>query len=206
MNYFPPLVYWSLILWNLRLVCLEYCSWFSTLISSSEIVLNWALISASCSFIDQPCFNTFCSSLVILSDCSVNCLECPSITSCCSLMVICCICWSFTVLIRGLMLLSTHDWILDYHRYNSFGNTGIILSSTSVLVRASMTLSVTFCLWTGDLVVFLSPSHKSPTELRRRICLPSVIWVAGKSLGLSGNGLLFDLGVFLPSSGWQVSH
>jgi hypothetical protein len=29
------------------------------------------------------------SSLVILSDCSVNCLECPSITSCCSLMVIC---------------------------------------------------------------------------------------------------------------------
>jgi hypothetical protein len=30
----------TLILWNLRLVCLEYCSWFSTLISSSEIVLN----------------------------------------------------------------------------------------------------------------------------------------------------------------------
>ena len=104
---------------------------------------------ASCSFIDQPCFNIFSSSLVILSDCSVNCLECPSITSC--LMVIC---WRLTVSIRGLMLLSTHDWILDYHRYNSFGNTGIILSSTSVLVRASMTLSVTFCLWTGGLVVF----------------------------------------------------
>jgi hypothetical protein len=31
--------------------------------------------------------------------------------------------------------------------------------------------------------------------IRRRICLPSCIWVAGKSLGLSGNGLLFDLGV-----------
>jgi hypothetical protein len=36
----------TLILWNLRLVLLEYCSWFSTLISSSEILLNRALISA----------------------------------------------------------------------------------------------------------------------------------------------------------------
>jgi hypothetical protein len=35
---------------NLRLVLLEYCSWFSTLISSSEILLNRAFISASCSF------------------------------------------------------------------------------------------------------------------------------------------------------------
>jgi hypothetical protein len=100
----------TLILWNLRLVLLEYCSWFSTLISSSEILLNRALISASCSFFDRPCSKTFCSSLVILSDCSVNCLECPSITSCCSLMVIC---WRLTVSIRGLMLLSTHDWILE---------------------------------------------------------------------------------------------
>jgi hypothetical protein len=86
----------TLILWNLRLVLLGYCSWFSTLISSSEILLNRALISASCSFFDRPCSKTFCSSLMILADCSVNCLECPSI--------------------RGLMLRSTHGmcyWLFD---------------------------------------------------------------------------------------------
>jgi hypothetical protein len=33
-------------------------------------------------------------------------------------------------------------------------DTGIILSNTSVLIRASMTLSVNFFLYTGGLVVF----------------------------------------------------
>jgi hypothetical protein len=62
------------------------------------------------------------------------------------------------------------------------------LTSTDVLDKIMPVLTQTI---TETIV----PSRKSPTELRRRICLPSCIWVAGKSLGLSGNGLLFDLGV-----------
>ena len=104
---------------KLRNLRLEHSCWFSTLIPISEILLNKGFILASCSFIHQPCSNTFCSSLLILSDYSLNSLECTSIT-CCSLMVFL---LTLNCLNRGFNVI-VNTWLDSWlnQRYNSFRN------------------------------------------------------------------------------------
>ena len=139
------------ILWNLRLVLLEYCSWLSIRISSHDILLYRAFISSYCSLNVHPCSVVLCSSFDILSLCSASLFVWTLMFPSWSAIVCCCL---LLVSIRDLIWLSTHDWMLVSITEVIVSvilsvRTGTISFKTSGLVRASSTLSVTFFLSEG---------------------------------------------------------
>ena len=194
------------ILWNLRLVLLEYCSWLSIRISNPDTLLYRSFISAYCSLIVRSCSVVLCSSFDILSLCSPSLFVWTVLFPSLSAIVCCCL---LTVSIRGLIWLSTHDWMLSITEVIVSVilsvRTGTILFKTSGLVRASITLSVTFYLSAGVLAAGFCPiSRRSPIEFLLRICLSCCFWVAGKSVGLSGCGLLLEAEVAVEGVGWEL--